>query len=61
VLGFSAITNMATGGVDQEPDLIEDVHRVADIAGKKLRTALAALLPELLPKGDSTENHGGRT
>ncbi len=45
VLGFSAITNMATGGADQEPDLIEEVHRVADIAGRKLKQALAALLP----------------
>jgi purine-nucleoside phosphorylase len=61
VLGFSAITNMATGGADQEPDLIEEVHRVADIAGKKLRTALSILLPEMLPKGDSTEKDGGST
>jgi purine-nucleoside phosphorylase len=56
VLGFSAITNMATGGADQQPDLIEDVHRVADVAAETLRTALAALLPEMLPKDDSGES-----
>ena len=47
VLGFSAITNMATGGADQEPDLIEEVHRVAAVAGKKLRAAIETLLPEM--------------
>lgn len=50
VLGFSAITNMATGGPDQAPDTIEDVHRVAGIAGRSLRAALEALLPEMAAK-----------
>jgi purine-nucleoside phosphorylase len=59
VLGFSAITNMATGGADQEPDLIEDVHRVAKIAGEKLRAALKRLLPEILSGDDSTTKEGG--
>jgi purine-nucleoside phosphorylase len=45
VLGFSAITNMATGGADQQPDLIEEVHRVAGVAGRKLRAAIETLLP----------------
>ena len=55
VLGFSAITNMATGDAGQQPDTIEDVHRVAGIAGKTLRKALEALLPRLTAKdGDST-------
>jgi purine-nucleoside phosphorylase len=47
VLGFSAITNMATGDADQQPDTIEDVHRVAGIAGKSLRRALETVLPEM--------------
>ena len=47
VLGFSAITNMATGDADQQPDTIEEVHRVAGIAGKSLRKALEALLPAM--------------
>ena len=58
VLGFSAITNMATGDDDQEPDTIEEVHRVAAIAGKTLRKALKAVLPELLSTDDSTAKGG---
>ena len=61
VLGFSAITNMATGGPGQQPDTIEEVHRVAGLAGKTLRTALERLLPGMLSmdvpasgEGDST-------
>ena len=55
VLGFSAITNMATGDADQQPDTIEDVHRVAVVAGKTLRKALETLLPEMAAKdGNST-------
>ena len=50
VLGFSAITNMATGDADQQPDTIEEVHRVAGIAGTTLRTALETLLPEMTAK-----------
>jgi purine-nucleoside phosphorylase len=52
VLGFSAITNMATGDADQRPDSIEEVHRVAGIAGKTLRRALEALLPEMAAMED---------
>ena len=48
VLGFSAITNMATGGPGQQPDTIEEVHRVAGLAGRTLRTALELLLPAML-------------
>jgi purine-nucleoside phosphorylase len=61
VIGFSAITNMATGGADQEPDLIEEVHRVANIAGGKLHAALSVLLPELPAPEDSAGTTGGRT
>ena len=50
VLGFSAITNMATGDADQQPDTIEEVHRVAGIAGETLRRALETLLPEMAAK-----------
>jgi purine-nucleoside phosphorylase len=56
---LEVITNMATGGADQEPDLIEDVHRVAEIAGKKLRTALEILLPEMMSKDDTTAKDEG--
>ena len=52
VLGFSAITNMATGDADQQPDTIEEVHRVAGIAGETLRRALETLLPEMAAKED---------
>jgi purine-nucleoside phosphorylase len=36
ILGLSAITNKATGDVDQEPDNHEDVLAMAQVAGKKL-------------------------
>ncbi len=36
ILGLSAITNKATGGVDQEPDSHEEVLAMAQVAGKKL-------------------------
>ena len=58
VLGFSAITNMATGGAEQEPDTIEEVHRVAGIAGKKLRAALEILLPAMVSKDALTGKEG---
>jgi purine-nucleoside phosphorylase len=58
VLGFSAITNMATGGADQEPDTIEDVHRVAGIAGKKLRAVLEILLPAMVSSAALTAKDG---
>ena len=61
VLGFSAITNMATGGADQQPDTIEEVHRVAGLAGKKLRTALEILLPRMRPKDASAARGGDST
>lgn len=60
VLGLSAITNMATGGTGQQPDSIEDVHRVANAAAEKLRTAIAALLPQMLSTGDAARDGGGR-
>lgn len=58
VLGFSAITNMATGGADQEPDTIEDVHRVAGVAGRKLRAALEILLPAMVSNDALAEKDG---
>ena len=61
VLGFSAITNMATGGIDQEPDFIEDVHRMADVAGKQLRKALETLLPEMLQRDAPVAKDGSPT
>jgi purine-nucleoside phosphorylase len=61
VLGFSAITNMATGGADQQPDTIEEVHRVAGLAGKTLHTALEILLPAMLSKHASAERAGDST
>jgi len=36
VLGFSAITNIATGEIDQPPDSHEHVLAMAQVAGKKL-------------------------
>lgn len=36
VLGFSAITNKATGDPDQQPDSHEEVLAMAQVAGKKL-------------------------
>jgi purine-nucleoside phosphorylase len=53
VLGFSAITNMATGDADQQPDTIEEVHRVAGIAGKSLRIAFETLLPAMAAQDGS--------
>lgn len=47
VVAFSAITNMATGGPDQEPDSIEAVYDNAAIAASKLETVLTALLGKL--------------
>ncbi|HSN51882.1 MAG TPA: purine-nucleoside phosphorylase [Woeseiaceae bacterium] len=61
VLGFSAITNMATGGAGQQPDTIEEVHRVAGLAGETLRAALEILLPEMLSKDASAARDGAAT
>ena len=47
VIAFSAITNMATGGPDQEPDSIEAVHDNAAVAASKLEAVLTALLGKL--------------
>lgn len=47
VVGLSAITNVATGAPDQQPDTIEDVHANARIAAAQLHTALTLLLPQL--------------
>jgi purine-nucleoside phosphorylase len=44
VLGLSAITNRATGGPDQEPDTIEDVLAMAEIAGRRIARLIARLL-----------------
>jgi len=45
VLGFSIITNVATGGPEQAPDVHESIMHVAEQAGAKLE----ALLPKLVP------------
>lgn len=47
VIAFSAITNMATGGPNQEPDSIEAVHDNAAVAASKLEAILTALLGKL--------------
>ncbi len=47
VLGLSAITNMATGGPDQQPDTIEDVLAHAATAGDRITRAFEHLLPRL--------------
>lgn len=61
VLGFSAITNMATGAANQQPDTIEEVHRVAGLAGKTLRAALEVLLPGMRPQNALAAEDGGST
>ncbi len=47
VVGFSAITNAATGGPDQQPDTVEDVLHHAAICGEKIEAILRELLPHL--------------
>lgn len=47
VLGFSAITNVATGGPDQAPDTIEDVLENAAAAGREIFRLLECLIPDL--------------
>lgn len=47
VLGFSAITNSATGGPDQQPDTIDSVLAHAEVSGAKILALLANLLPRL--------------
>ncbi len=46
-LGFSAITNAATGGPDQQPDTIEEVLENAARAGETIAQLLGRLLPAL--------------
>lgn len=46
VLGFSAITNKASGGPEQEPDTIESVLANAAVAGTLLERLIARLLSE---------------
>lgn len=48
ILGFSAITNKATGDIDQEPDSHEDVLAMAQVAGKKLISLVSSII-EALP------------
>ena len=44
VLGISAITNLALGDKDQQPDTIEEVLENAAIAGKSIKKVIEALL-----------------
>lgn len=44
ILGFSAITNIATGGPDQPPDSHEDVLAMAQVAGEKLVQLVQVIL-----------------
>lgn len=47
VVGFSAITNQATGGPDQQPDTVEEIFAHAAICGRKIAAVLSELLPDL--------------
>ncbi|MEM8569764.1 MAG: purine-nucleoside phosphorylase [Pseudomonadota bacterium] len=47
VLGFSAITNSATGGPEQQPDTIEEVLANAAVAGEKIAQMLEAILRDM--------------
>lgn len=44
VLGFSAITNAATGGEDQQPDTLEEVLENANIAATNIRKIILELI-----------------
>lgn len=44
VLGFSVVTNSATGGPDQQPDSLEEVLENAAIGATKIRGVIAAML-----------------
>jgi purine-nucleoside phosphorylase len=44
VLGFSAITNQATGGKDQQPDTLEEVLENADVAAADIRKIVLQLI-----------------
>lgn len=45
VLGMSAVTNMATGGPEQQPDTIEQVLANAALAGRDIERLIRALVP----------------
>jgi len=47
ILGFSAITNIATGGSDQPPDSHQEVLVTAQVAGKKLIQLVRAIIVAL--------------
>ena len=47
VLGISAITNSATGGLEQKPDTMEEILWHANIAGKKILGLLEDLILDL--------------
>ncbi len=47
VLGFSVVTNKATGGVDQQADTLEEVLANAETGGRYLKDVLYTILPEL--------------
>ena len=44
VLGFSAITNQATGSSDQQPDMLEEVLENAKFAGVNIRKIILRLI-----------------
>lgn len=46
VLGFSVVTNSATGGPDQQPDTLEEVLEMAGIGAGKIQKILLAMLSE---------------
>lgn len=50
VIGMSAITNMATGGVDQQPDTIEEVLANAATAGVTMGRLIERLVPRLVAR-----------
>ncbi len=47
ILGFSAITNIATGGPDQPTDSHEEVLAMAQVAGKKLVRLVRLVLEQI--------------
>ena len=51
ILGFSAITNKATGDADQQPDSHVEVMAMAQVAGKKLIKLVRAVI-EAMPTLD---------
>ncbi len=46
VLGFSAITNQATGGENQQPDTLEEVLHNADIAATNIRKIVLKMIKD---------------